>query len=118
MAKLQLLAVPLCLILLNLLFHHGCLADDQQFEPIKQNPCQIDRLRAREPDIQIECEAGRIESWDHYQNDFQCAGVAAQRVIIEPNGLHLPSYTHSPQLMYIVKGIHIAQNEIYSRVIL
>ncbi|XP_050364480.1 prunin 1 Pru du 6.0101-like [Argentina anserina] len=104
MAKPVDFAIPLCLVLLNVLFQHGCSADQPQFESIKQNHCQMDQLHAREPDIQIECEAGRIESWDHYQNDFQCAGVASQRVTIEPNGLHLPSYTHSPQLMYIVKG--------------
>lgn len=107
MAKPLQLAIPLCLVLLHVLSQYGCLAADPQFEPIKQNQCQIDQLQAREPDIQIECEAGRIESWDHYQNDFQCAGVAAQRITIEPNGLHLPSYTHSPQLMYIVKGIYV-----------
>ncbi|XP_024164468.1 prunin 1 Pru du 6 [Rosa chinensis] len=104
MAKPLQLAIPLCLVLLSFLFHHECLAARPQFESNQQNECQIDQLQAREPDIQIDCEAGRIESWDHYQNDFQCTGVAAQRVTIEPNGLHLPSYTHSPQLMYIVKG--------------
>lgn len=105
MAKPLALAISLCLVLLNVLFQRGCLAARPQFESSQQNACQICELQAREPDIRIDCEAGRIESWDHYRNDFQCAGVAAQRVTIEPNGLHLPSYTHSPQLMYIVKGI-------------
>lgn len=104
MAKPLPLAISLCLVI-NVLFQHGCLAARPQFESSQQNECQIDELQAREPDIRIDCEAGRIESWDHYRTDFQCAGVAAQRVTIEANGLHLPSYTHSPQLMYIVKGI-------------
>ena len=100
MAKPIALAFSLCLLVL----FQSCLAAHQQFQSSKQNECQLDQLRAREPDNRIETEAGRIESWDYNQDDFQCAGVAVQRITIERNGLHLPSYSHAPQLTYIVQG--------------
>ncbi|KAF4387123.1 hypothetical protein G4B88_024695 [Cannabis sativa] len=70
----------------------------------QQNQCQIDRIEAREPDTRVEAEAGLIESWNPNHNQFQCAGVAVVRYTIQQNGLHLPSYTNTPQLVYIVKG--------------
>ncbi|XP_040364510.1 prunin 1 Pru du 6 [Rosa chinensis] len=100
MAKPIALAFSLCLLVL----FHSCLAARQQSQSSQQNECQLDQLQAREPDNRIETEAGRIESWDYNRDDFQCAGVAVQRITIERNGLHLPSYTHAPQLIYIVQG--------------
>ncbi|XP_062096769.1 11S globulin seed storage protein Jug r 4-like [Humulus lupulus] len=70
----------------------------------QQNECQIDRLEAREPDCRVQAEAGLIESWNPNHEQFQCAGVAVVRYTIEQNGLHLPSYTNTPQLVYVVKG--------------
>ncbi|GMN21173.1 hypothetical protein TIFTF001_048841, partial [Ficus carica] len=70
----------------------------------RQNECQFDNLQALEPDTRIQAEAGLIESWDPDHEQFQCAGVAVVRRTIEPNGLHLPSYTNTPQLIYIVRG--------------
>ncbi|XP_004289945.1 PREDICTED: legumin type B-like [Fragaria vesca subsp. vesca] len=100
MAKPIALAFSLCLLVL----FQSCLAAHQQFQSSQRNECQLDQLQAREPDNRIETEAGRIESWDYNQDDFQCAGVAVQRITIERNGLHLPSYSHAPQLTYIVQG--------------
>ncbi|KAM5563483.1 prunin 1 Pru du 6 [Rosa sericea] len=100
MAKPIALTFSLCLLVL----FHSCLAARQQSQSSQQNECQLDQLQAREPDNRIETEAGRIESWDYNRDDFQCAGVAVQRITIERNGLHLPSYTHAPQLTYVVQG--------------
>ncbi|KAK9945073.1 hypothetical protein M0R45_010604 [Rubus argutus] len=100
--------LPLAFSLFLLVLFHGCLA----IQPIRQqsqsrqqqNECQLNQLQAREPDNRIETEAGRIESWDYNQDDLQCAGVAVQRITIERNGLHLPSYTNTPRLAYVVQG--------------
>ncbi|KAK9945075.1 hypothetical protein M0R45_010606 [Rubus argutus] len=100
MAKPIALAFSLCLLVL----FHSCLAARQQSQSSQQNECHLDQIQAREPDNRIETEAGRIESWDYNQDDFRCAGVAVQRITIERNGLHLPSYTHAPQLIYIIQG--------------
>ena len=100
MAKPIALAFSLCLLVL----FHSCLAARQQSQSSQQNECQLDQIQAREPDNRIETEAGRIESWNYNQDDFRCAGVAVQRITVERNGLHLPSYTHAPQLIYIVQG--------------
>ncbi|XP_050363141.1 prunin 1 Pru du 6.0101-like [Argentina anserina] len=94
------LAFSLCFLVL----FHSCLAARQQSQSRQQNECQLDQLQAHEPDNRIETEAGRIESWDYNRDDFRCAGVAVQRITIEKNGLHLPSYSHAPQLTYIVQG--------------
>ncbi|XP_008235678.1 PREDICTED: legumin type B-like [Prunus mume] len=89
----------LCLLLV----FNGCLAARQsQLSP--QNQCQLNQLQAREPDNRIQAEAGQIETWNFNQEDFQCAGVAASRITIQRNGLHLPSYSNAPQLIYIVQG--------------
>ncbi|XP_050374306.1 prunin 1 Pru du 6.0101-like [Argentina anserina] len=101
MAKHLALAFCLCLLVL----FHGCLASRQQCQSRqKNNECMLNQIQAREPDNRIETEAGRIESWDHNMDDFQCAGVAVQRITIERNGLHLPSYTNTPRLVYVVQG--------------
>ncbi|XP_050366076.1 prunin 1 Pru du 6-like [Argentina anserina] len=97
MAKHLALAFSLCLLVL----FQGSLASRQSSQ---RNECMLNRIQAREPDNRIETEAGRIESWDHNQDDFQCAGVAVQRITLERNGLHLPSYTNTPRLLYVVQG--------------
>ncbi|KAL6202125.1 hypothetical protein ACLB2K_025836 [Fragaria x ananassa] len=100
MAKHLALSFSLCLLVL----FQGCLAIRQQCQSSQQNVCMLNQIQAREPDNRIETEAGRIESWDYNQDDFQCAGVAVQRFTIERNGLHLPSYTNTPRLVYVVQG--------------
>lgn len=99
MAKALLLSASLCLVLL----FNGCLARSDR----PQNQCQFDRLQAREPDNHVQSEGGIIESWNPQHKEFQCAGVALLRLTIQPNGLHLPSYTNAPQLIHIVRGIYI-----------
>ncbi|KAF5738942.1 legumin family protein [Tripterygium wilfordii] len=94
----SLLSLSLCF----LVFFTGCLARQQWQQT--QNQCQLDRIEALEPNNRIDCEAGRIESWDPSHDQFQCAGVAVVRRRIDPNGLLLPHYSNSPQLIYIIKG--------------
>ena len=94
------LALSICLLVL----FHGCVAYRQQSPSSQQNECMLNQIQAREPDNRIETEAGRIESWDYNQDDFQCAGVAVQRITVERNGLHLPFYTNTPRLLYVVQG--------------
>lgn len=95
------LVFSLCLLLV----FNGCLAARQQSQQQrKQNECQLNQLQAREPSNSIRAEAGKIETWNHNEDDFQCAGVAAERITIERNGLHVPAYSNAPQLIYVVQG--------------
>ncbi|CAI0473019.1 unnamed protein product [Linum tenue] len=94
----SLLCLSLCLS--ALLFHAS--QARQQWQ--QGNECQLDRINAIEPDNRIQSEAGTIETWNPSHQQFQCAGVAIVRRTIEPNGLLLPSYSNTPQLIYIVQG--------------
>ncbi|XP_068319558.1 prunin 1 Pru du 6.0101-like [Pyrus communis] len=94
----KLFVFSLCLLLII----NSSLGSHQQFQ--QQNECQFDQLQSREPDNQIQSEAGLTESWNPNDQQFQCAGVAMVRRTIQPNGLHLPSFLNSPQLIYIVQG--------------
>ncbi|KAL6978687.1 hypothetical protein U1Q18_020352 [Sarracenia purpurea var. burkii] len=101
MAKPSCLCLSLCfLVLLN-----SCAAR-RQGSPQQQQEgeCQIQRLNAQEPQRRIQAEAGFTEFWDYNDDQFQCAGVAAFRTIIEPKGLLLPAYRNAPTLVYIVQG--------------
>ncbi|KAK7267358.1 hypothetical protein RIF29_20028 [Crotalaria pallida] len=95
MTKPFLLYSSLCL----LLFTSACLANTDRL-----SECQLNRLNALEPDNRIETEAGTIETWNSNHPELRCAGVAIEKLIIEPEGLHLPSYTNYPQLIMIVQG--------------
>ena len=99
MVKPILLSLSFLFLLIN-----GSLARSQFQHQQQQNECQFDRLQALEPDNRIRAEAGEIESWNPNHDQFRCAGVAVVRRTVERNGLHLPSYTNAPQLIYIVKG--------------
>ncbi|XP_024022180.1 legumin type B, partial [Morus notabilis] len=103
MAKRSFLSLSLCLLVL---FQGSLAISRSRSEEYsrRQNECQFDRLQALEPDSRIQAEAGVIESWNPNHDQFQCACVAVVRRTVEPNGLHLPSYTNTPQLMYIVRG--------------
>ncbi|KAF7152080.1 hypothetical protein RHSIM_Rhsim01G0263300 [Rhododendron simsii] len=70
----------------------------------QQGECQLNNLNAQEPQHRIQAEAGVTEFWDYNDDQFQCAGVAACRHIIQPRGLFLPTYTNAPHLIYIVQG--------------
>lgn len=70
----------------------------------RQSICQLNRLEALKPDTVIQAEAGKTETWNPSHEQFQCAGVAVLRRTIEPKGLHLPSYTTAPKLIYVVRG--------------
>jgi len=99
MAKLTLVSFSLCLLVL----FNGCLAQRRQ-QQRQFGECRLDRLDALEPTHRVEAEAGVIESWDHNDQQFQCAGVAVIRRTIEPNGLLLPQYSNAPELVYIERG--------------
>ncbi|KAL7198576.1 hypothetical protein ACSBR2_020962 [Camellia fascicularis] len=101
MAKRSLHSVCLCLLVL----FHCCVAGNCKKESQQQQgECQIERLNAREPQCRIEAEAGYTEFWDSDDDQFQCAGVAACRNVINPQGLLLPSYTSAPALLYVLQG--------------
>ncbi|MCL7045136.1 hypothetical protein MKW94_000287 [Papaver nudicaule] len=69
-----------------------------------QSECRIENLNAQEPNRRVESEAGVTEFWDQNNEQFECAGVAATRYIIQPRGLLLPSFANAPRLAYIVQG--------------
>ncbi|KAK4732576.1 hypothetical protein R3W88_025564 [Solanum pinnatisectum] len=95
-----------------LILFNGCFAQfleqQQSFQQHRalrsKTECQIERLNAQEPTRRFESEAGVIEFWDATQKQFECAGVQAVRHQIRQNGLLLPYYTNTPQLMYIIQG--------------
>ncbi|XP_026440502.1 legumin B-like [Papaver somniferum] len=69
-----------------------------------QSECRIQNLNAQEPNRRVESEAGVVEFWDQNNEQFECAGVAATRYIIQPRGLLLPSFANAPRLAYILQG--------------
>ncbi|RZC68862.1 hypothetical protein C5167_032131 [Papaver somniferum] len=69
-----------------------------------QSQCRIENINAQEPNRRVESEAGVTEFWDQNNEQFECAGVAPARYIIQPNGLLLPFFVNAPRLVYIVQG--------------
>ncbi|XAR48963.1 hypothetical protein NMG60_11031963, partial [Bertholletia excelsa] len=106
------------LLLVFLVLFNGCLAQwgqpqREQWQGVRaqqrhrlrpKTDCSIQSLDALQPTRRIEAEAGVTEIWDPTHKQFQCAGVAAIRHVIQPRGLLLPSYTHASQLYYVVQG--------------
>ncbi|KAM3249260.1 11S globulin seed storage protein Ana o 2 [Capsicum annuum] len=81
------------------------LQQQQQHRPARaKTDCQIQSLNAREPTRKFDSEAGTTEFWERDSEEFECAGVAAVRNNIQPQGLLLPHYNNAPQLIYIVQG--------------
>ncbi|AES60937.1 putative 11-S seed storage protein, plant [Medicago truncatula] len=91
----------LSLLSLSLLLF-TCLATRSEYE--RFNQCQLNNINALEPDHRVEHEAGLTETWNPNHPELQCAGVSLIRRTIDPNGLHLPSYSPSPQLIFIIQG--------------
>ncbi|KAL5792747.1 hypothetical protein ACOSP7_001341 [Xanthoceras sorbifolium] len=97
----------LSLSLTLLLLFHGSLASrmsSQQQQQQQQNKCQIDRLDTLEPSNRVENEAGVIETWDPNHEQSQCSGVAVVRSTLQQNGLVLPSYSNTHQVIYVIQG--------------
>ncbi|XP_020243671.1 glutelin type-A 1-like [Asparagus officinalis] len=69
-----------------------------------RNRCNIERITAQEPSHRVESEAGVTELFDENDQQFECAGVAFQRRIIQPRGLLPPSFFNAPRLVYILQG--------------
>ncbi|OVA02407.1 11-S seed storage protein [Macleaya cordata] len=76
----------------------------QQTRLQEARQCRLQRLTASQPNQRIESEGGVTELWNEYEDQFQCAGVAAIRNIIQPNSLSLPNFSPSPRLVYIQQG--------------
>ena len=85
-----------------LLFASACLATRSEFDRLNQ--CQLDNINALEPDHRVESEAGLTETWNPNNPELKCTGVSLIRRTIDPNGLHLPSFSPSPQLIFIIQG--------------
>jgi mannose-6-phosphate isomerase-like protein (cupin superfamily) len=111
MAISSLLPLGLCLFLV----FNGCFAQIEQVTSRRDQPlhqhrlqfrreCSLRDLNAQEPSRQVEAEAGFSEFWDETEEQFECAGVAAERHTVNPRGLFLPSFVNAPKLVYIVQG--------------
>ncbi|GAU50916.1 hypothetical protein TSUD_411160 [Trifolium subterraneum] len=85
-----------------LLFTSLAIRDRPEFD--RFNQCQLDNINALEPDHRVESEAGLTETWNPNHPELQCAGVSLIKRTIDPNGLHLPSFSPSPQLIFIIQG--------------
>nr|AAP15457.1 13S globulin [Fagopyrum esculentum]AAQ56206.1 13S globulin [Fagopyrum esculentum] len=71
---------------------------------MRARQCRLDQLTSSQPNQKIRSEGGTIEVWDEEEDQFQCAGVAAMRVTVQPDSLSLPSYYSSPRLVYVEQG--------------
>ncbi|KAI3964243.1 hypothetical protein MKW92_012149 [Papaver armeniacum] len=76
----------------------------QQVRQQEARQCRIQQLTASQPNQRIESEGGVTELWNEYEDQFQCAGVAPMRNVIQPNCLSLPNFSPSPRLVYIQQG--------------
>ncbi|RZC43524.1 hypothetical protein C5167_036464 [Papaver somniferum] len=76
----------------------------QQVRLQEARQCRIQQLTASQPNQRIESEGGVTELWNEYEDQFQCAGVAPMRNVIQPNCLSLPNFSPSPRLVYIQQG--------------
>ncbi|OVA02410.1 11-S seed storage protein [Macleaya cordata] len=76
----------------------------QQTRLQEARQCRLQRLTATQPNQRIQSEGGVTELWNEFEDQFQCAGVAAMRNIIQPNSLSLPNFSPSPRLVYIEQG--------------
>ncbi|KAK4755814.1 hypothetical protein SAY87_009571 [Trapa incisa] len=76
-----------------------------QRHPLRfRSECRLENLHVLEPSRRIEAEAGYTEIWDENEEALTCAGSAFTRHVIRRNGLFLPSYSNSAELMYVVQG--------------
>lgn len=66
--------------------------------------CRLQKITRSQPNRQIQSEGGLYEIWDTQDDQFQCAGVAAMRVTVNPNSLSLPKYYPTPRLLYVTQG--------------
>ncbi|XP_057816629.2 11S globulin seed storage protein Ana o 2.0101-like [Cryptomeria japonica] len=71
----------------------------------QQQSCRGHHLRAQQPYERIRSEAGTIELSTRQDNDeLDCAGVEIIRETIERDGLSVPRFQNTPELVYIVEG--------------
>ncbi|KAF7152804.1 hypothetical protein RHSIM_Rhsim01G0263800 [Rhododendron simsii] len=66
--------------------------------------CRFNQLTRLQPSRRIESEGGVTDVWDENEDQFQCAGVAPLRNILQPNSLSLPNFHPAPRLVYIERG--------------
>ncbi|ERN18746.1 hypothetical protein AMTR_s00067p00026720 [Amborella trichopoda] len=66
--------------------------------------CRMSKISTSQASRIIRSEGGITELWDEYEDQFQCAGVAAMRNTIQPNSLSLPNFSPAPRVVYIEQG--------------
>ncbi|RZC53374.1 hypothetical protein C5167_012224 [Papaver somniferum] len=85
-------------------YQTGQQSQQQQIQLQEARQCRIQRITPSQPTQRIQSEGGVTEMWNEFDDQFQCAGVAALRNIIQPNCLSLPNFSPSPRLVYIQQG--------------
>lgn len=79
--------------------------EQQQHEKLREaRQCRLKQLSASRPSQRIKSEGGVTELWDEFQDQFQCAGLAAFKNTVRPKALSLPHYSISSELVYVQKG--------------
>ncbi|KAI3896371.1 hypothetical protein MKW92_048038 [Papaver armeniacum] len=79
-------------------YQTGRQSQQQQIQQQEARQCRIQRITSSQPTQRIQSEGGVTEMWNEFEDQFQCAGVAALRNIIQPNCLSLPNFSPSPRL--------------------
>ncbi|KAM7259537.1 hypothetical protein ACFE04_015278 [Oxalis oulophora] len=74
---------------------------------VQAQQCRLQRIRTSRPSEKIEAEGGTIQLWDENEEQFQCAGVAAMKIKMNPKTLTQPKYHSSPRLVYVKKGMGV-----------
>ncbi|GMH25764.1 hypothetical protein Nepgr_027607 [Nepenthes gracilis] len=91
-------------IFASLLISYGACQQQPLRKSRQEQQCRLLQVAARQPSRWLESEGGRLEMWDENEQQFRCAGVAAFRIVVQPNSLALPNFQTSPRLVYILQG--------------
>ncbi|KAH7864329.1 hypothetical protein Vadar_028372 [Vaccinium darrowii] len=94
----------LALLLAFSLLASVAIGRQSQTQLSRAQQCRLQRLSSSQPSLRIESEGGVTEAWDENEDQFQCAGVAPLRNILQPNSLSLPNFHPAPRLVYIERG--------------
>ncbi|XP_077225184.1 11S globulin seed storage protein 2-like [Tasmannia lanceolata] len=94
----------LTIFLVSLLFLNAEAQQQTETRLREARQCRLERLSTSRPSRRIESEGGVTELWNENEDQFQCAGVAVMRNIIQPSCLSLPNFAPSPRLVYIQQG--------------
>nr|CAA64792.1 legumin [Metasequoia glyptostroboides] len=84
---------------------NGQQQQQQRRQQQQQRSCRGQHLRAQQPYETIRSEAGTIALSTRQDNDeLDCAGVEIIRETIERDGLSVPRFHNTPQIVYVVEG--------------